>query len=344
MTLPSRRRTVVAPSPAAPPDPPPACAQFDQAEPLTAVPGTPGPTPGRWPAAPEPSGRLSTAAELTPLAGVEPAALADPLRFSQRVRQGFGRGAASYESQARLQQAVAWRLAHLCRDLPLLEGPRADLGAGSGLLSRALLAQGGLAAEQPPQQIDLCPELLGRNPLAGPAPRPWDLNRGLPPQLEGAALLASSFALQWLDDPITQLAGWIRHLAPGGWLALALPVAGSFPAWMAAARAAAVPCSALDLPEAGGLIAAAEAAGLQLRHCRQLRFSQADADGLATLRLLRALGATASRQPPLRPGQLRRLLAHWPPLPLRWEVLLLVGHRPWAAAPPVSAGANGGLS
>lgn len=255
------------------------------------------------------------------------------LPFSGRVRQGFGRGASSYEAQARLQQGLAWRLGRLCRTLPLPAGPCADLGAGSGLLSRALLAQRP-SLNQPPLQLDLCPELLARNPLAGPATTPWDLNRGLPPALQGAGLLLSSFALQWLEDPAAQLGHWVSRLAPGGWLALAVPLAGSFDTWRAAARAASVPCTALPLPEADGLIEAAIRAGLELRQAQRLRFSRAPRDGLATLRLLRALGATASRQPPLDAGQLRRLLAHWPPAPLRWEVLVLVGRRPGVALLP----------
>ena len=263
------------------------------------------------------------------------AQLGDPAlpAFTGRVRQGFRRGAASYEAQARLQQGVAWRLGRLCRDLPLPAGPCADLGAGSGLLSRALLAQRPSLTE-PPLQLDLCPELLARNPLAAPATAPWDLNQGLPPQLQDAGLLLSSFALQWLEDPAAQLAHWAGRLAPGGWLALAVPVAGSFDTWQAAARAASVPCTALPLPRAEVLIEAVLRTGLELRQAQQLRFSRAPGDGLATLRLLRALGATASRQPPLDAGQLRRLLAHWPPAPLRWEVLMVVGRRPGAPLAP----------
>ena len=253
--------------------------------------------------------------------------------FTGRVRQGFGRGAASYEAQARLQQGVAWRLGHLCRDLPLPAGPCADLGAGSGLLSRALLAQRPSLPELP-LQLDLCPELLARNPLAASATAPWDLNQGLPPQLRESALLVSSFALQWLEAPAAQLAHWAGRLAPGGWLALAVPVAGSFDTWQATARTAGVPCTALPLPRAEVLIEAAICRGLELRQAQRLRFSRAPREGLATLRLLRSLGATASRQPPLNAGQLRRLLAHWPVAPLRWEVLVLVGRRPGAARLP----------
>ena len=256
-----------------------------------------------------------------------PTALAAPEQaFTDRVRQQFGRRASSYESQARLQQGVAWRLARLVRELPLPQGPIADLGAGSGLLSRALLAQRPELAAQPPHQVDLCPELLARNPLAGSLP-PWDLNGQLPDQLDRAALLVSSFALQWLATPSARLRDWCGHLAPGGWLALAVPVAGSFGAWQEAAAAAGVPCTALPLPRAEELVAGA-ADQLDLHRSQRLRFSRPNCGGLATLRLLSQLGATASPHPPLSPGQLRRLLAHWPErAPLRWDVLVLLGCR-----------------
>jgi malonyl-CoA O-methyltransferase len=239
--------------------------------------------------------------------------------LSDQVRHHFGRRAAVYEAQALLQRAVACRLGRLCRDLPLPAGPRADLGAGSGLLSRALAAQGLL-------QLDLCPELLQRNPQQPHLV--WDLNDGLPSPLQGAALLASGFALQWLDDPASQLAQWCRALAPGGWLALAVPTAGSFPQWRRAAAAAGVPCTALDLPAADRLVQAAAAAGLHPHHSPVLRFSRPARSGLATLRRLRDLGAGSSRVAPLNPSQLRRLLHHWPPsAPLSWDVLLLVGRK-----------------
>ncbi len=259
-----------------------------------------------------------------------PAATGDRT-FTARVRERFSRRAATYDSQARLQRAVAWRLAGLARTLPLPAGPLADLGAGSGLLSLALVERRPELAQRPPLQLDLCPDLLARNPLVqqahGRALPPWDLNQPLPPQLSAAALLASSFALQWLDQPASALAHWCERLAPGGWLLLALPVAGSFRAWRQAATAASLPYTGLPLPEADTLASVA-AERLGLCHNQRLRFSQAGMDGLATLRLLGGLGATASRQAPLGPGQLRRLLRHWPSgAPLDWEVLVLIGQR-----------------
>ena len=100
----------------------------------------------------------------------------------------------------------------LCRQLPLTEGPCADLGAGSGLLSRALLQHHPQLPQRPLLQLDLCPELLSHNPLASggtgtAAGIVWDLNDGLPEGLRQAALLGYS-ALAITDR--CSLAGVVR--------------------------------------------------------------------------------------------------------------------------------------
>jgi malonyl-CoA O-methyltransferase len=254
--------------------------------------------------------------------------------FSQHVRHLFGRQAGHYNGHAKLQQAIAWRLARHCLSLPLPPGPWADLGAGSGLVGQALQAQAIQEANTKAKanplllQVDFCPELLACNPIAkGQGALLWDLNAGLPRELQQPALLTSSFALQWLDDPIQQLELWCSALRPRGWLAVAVPTAGSFPQWHQAAATAVVPFTGLALPNAKGLIAAARR-HLQLHTCQELRFSQPCRNGITFLRDLRQLGATASRQKPLHPSQLRRLLQHWPAGgTLAWEVLVLVGQR-----------------
>ncbi|MFM7361702.1 MAG: methyltransferase domain-containing protein [Cyanobacteriota bacterium] len=277
----------------------------------------------------------------------------EPVSFSQRVRQAFGRHVAAYEPQARLQRGIAWRLASWAqnhgwghssrRRQPLPQGPGADLGAGTGLVGRALEAWR-IPLPAPLQQLDLCPEALARN-SSGPT-FPWDLNQGLPPQLQGAALLTSSFALQWLDTPTEALTRWGELLAPGGWLLLAVPTAGSFPQWRQAAQRAGVPCSALTLPRAEALLHAGARGGLEIVRSQVLTFSpQRPASNtpapLAALRALQAIGAGTSRQPaPLTPGAWRRLLAAWPQGgQLSWEVLLLLaqkrqGWAPTPGAPP----------
>jgi malonyl-CoA O-methyltransferase len=244
------------------------------------------------------------------------------------VRERFGRRAQAYRQHARLQRAVAWRLAHLlarCTGEAPPCGPAADLGAGSGLLGEAL-HEHGLAG--PLLQLDLCPELLAANPLARRHGHClWDLHAGLPAELRGAGLLCSSFALQWLEQPAAQLELWCGHLAPGGWLALALPTAESFPQWHRAAERAGVPFSGLALPASAPLLAVADQ-HLELRHGQLLRLSPSQGDGSHFLGSLRAIGAVGSRAPRLGTAELRRLLQHWPSGEgITWTVLLLIGRR-----------------
>jgi len=251
--------------------------------------------------------------------------------FSQRVQRCFGRSAAAYPSQARLQAAVAERLAGLLHTLTPVPaaGIRADLGAGSGLLARAIERRLG---GPPLLRLDSCPELLHQDtgPTPSPPQRLWDLNNGLPPELQGAALLGSSFALQWLEQPQGQLQLWCNALSPGGVLALAVPCAGSFGLWRQACQRAQVPFTGLELPEAEPLIQQA-GARLTLLRAQRLRFSRPNHGALAFLRQFKAIGAQASRGPRLSRSQLRQLEQHWPlQLPsLSWEVLVLVGiHTP----------------
>lgn len=265
-----------------------------------------------------------------------------PLPFSQQVRQAFGRRVAAYEPQARLQRSIAWRLAgwaqHHGWGQSLPQGPSADLGAGTGLVGRALEAWR-IPLPGPLQQLDLCPEALARNG-SGPT-LPWNLNQGLPAQLQGAALLTSSFALQWLDAPTKALVHWGDQLAPGGWLLLAVPTAGSFPQWRQAAQRAGVACTALELPRAEALLQAAARGGVETVRSQVLTFSHQPHSGASTplgaLRAIQAIGAGTSRKAaPLPPGAWRKLLAAWPQGgQLSWEVLLLLAQK---SAPPAHPG------
>ncbi len=247
--------------------------------------------------------------------------------FSEAVRGCFSEGARLYPSRARLQAAVAQRLAGLTarQGVRFPPGPLADLGAGSGMLSRSLekaLGQG------PWLRIDACSALLEQGAGENAALIHWDLNQGLPANLQQPAALASSFALQWLERPEQQLGTWCEQLQPGGWLILGVPTSGSFPLWHQAAAQAGVPCTALELPCAQRLIDCAQHR-LQLHHAQVLRFSRPNRGGLWFLQQIKAIGAQASRSPKLNAGQLRRLLRAWPgpQQAIVWEVLVLLGQK-----------------
>ncbi len=204
-----------------------------------------------------------------------------------------------------------------------------DLGAGSGNLSRALTGQ---RPGLDPLLVDNCPELLAEAAAPASRCRRWDLNAGLPPEAREAALLLSSFALHWLQAPEQQLRHWCEQLRPGGWLALAVPLEGSFASWHQAAERADVACSALPLPRQGDLLAALPP---QCRPQRQqrLRFSCRYPSAMAFLAELKRHGVNGSASAQLSPSELRRLLKHWPMqeqdqgVSLNWDLLLLLARR-----------------
>ena len=235
--------------------------------------------------------------------------------------------AAAYVREARLQQGVARRLAALWRCTlahRLPPGPRLDLGGGAGALAMALARRGC----PPLQVVDRSVPLLRL--ATGLQGCPWDLERGLP--VAEPALLASSFALHWLKQPLASLSQWCQALRPGGQLLLAVPTAGSFASWRQAAHQANVPWTRLPLPSAQDLQEVL-AAQLGLHHCRLLQRRQGWPSALAFFRHLKRLGLTGSGAGRLGPGQLRRLDRCWPRGPqgkvaVEWEVLMVVARKP----------------
>ena len=239
--------------------------------------------------------------------------------------------AAAYVREARLQRGVARRLATLWRYTMahrLPPGPRLDLGGGAGALALALARKGC----PPLEVVDRSVSLLR---LATGLPvRPWDLERGLP--VAEPALLASSFALHWLRQPLASLGQWCGALRPGGQLLLAVPTSGSFTSWRQATRQVDVPWTGLPLPAAQQLQEVL-AARLQLHHCRLLQRRQGWPSALAFFHHLKRSGLTGGASGRLGPGELRRLDRCWPRGPqgrviVEWEVLMVVGEKPTKCA------------
>ena len=243
-------------------------------------------------------------------------------------RRAFASAAPTYAKEARLQQAVAWRLAQLCQSLPLPPGPVLDLGAGPGNLAAALRRQ---RPELHPLLLDDCAELLAEATAPSEQRLLWDLNCGLPEAAQGAALLMSSFALHWLEAPLVQLELWARALAPGGGLARLVPEGGSFQGWRQAALGAGVTCTALVLPQAQELIETVEGQ-LQLHSSKRLRFTRPYGSPLQFLRELKRLGVHGGGRQPLAVADCRQLLRHWPQqtsngIKVNWDLQLLLAQK-----------------
>lgn len=229
-----------------------------------------------------------------------------PVIRPDQVLERFSRAAPTYAGDAQLQRAMAWRLAQLCRHCSIRRGLWADLGSGTGHLAAAL------EAAHPGQQVirlDGSAAMLNSHPHGTRTLR-HDLSRGLPDWSEPPQLLASSFVLHWLPDPAQQLRRWVDALPKGGWLALAVPVDGSFPQWQHAARAADQACTALTMPVREQLIAALPDGVVQRDEC--LSFTQHAANPLRLLRPMSSIGASVTNAGRLSPGQWKAVFRAWP--------------------------------
>ena len=180
------------------------------------------------------------------------------------------------------------------------------------------------------ERIDGSPSMLARSSRPDHT-QLWDLNQPLEGWDDPPTLIASSFCLHWLSDPGTRLQHWYECLAPGGWLIVALPIEGCFPQWHAAARQAAVPCSALQFPTSEALLASLPKQ--RIRQQQELSFSEQASHITDLLRPMQTIGAGTSTRSALNVKQWRRLIAHWPErssegqVRLTWLIQLLVIER-----------------
>ncbi len=146
----------------------------------------------------------------------------------QGIARGFSAAAAHYERWAAPQRTIAEALATLLPET-LPPGPILDLGCGTGLLT-------GLLIERYPGHkvvgVDVAPAMVEACRAKWPdtAIAEFILDDAEQFSAEGPwALVASSCSFQWFEHPTEDLCRFGGHLAPGGFVALAVPVQGSLP-------------------------------------------------------------------------------------------------------------------
>jgi len=254
--------------------------------------------------------------------------------------KAFASGADIYAKNAKLQQAVAWRLAKYCQNLIIPEGLTWDFGAGSGHLAAALEKQKKILSMI---LVDECKELLDQSEVASMRKLEWDLNQGVPPEAIGAALIASSFALHWLKDPEGQIKQWGEAIAPGGWLAITVPIQGSFRSWHRAAEIAGVKCTGITLPIGAELIKSLRQVA-EIKEHKILRYSKQYNSGLEFLKEMKWMGTNGGATGKLNQRELRKLNNYWLENPnngsaskgehnkstkitINWDILLIIAQK-----------------
>lgn len=257
--------------------------------------------------------------------------------------QAFRKEAKNYAKNAKLQQAVAWRLAKHCQNLEVPDGTVWDFGAGTGHLARALENQ---KKKFCALLVDECKELLAESNFTSMRKIEWDLNQGVPPMAKGAALIASSFALHWLDDPVEQIKQWGEAIAPGGWLAVTVPIEGSFESWHIAAEIAGVKCTAIKLPNWIEITKSIHKIAEIKKH-KIIRYSKRYNSGLEFLKEMKSMGTNGGAIHTLSQKDLKKLNNCWPQetskkmqqkgqsreankITINWDIMLVIAQKPMA--------------
>ena len=244
--------------------------------------------------------------------------------WSTQVNKNFNAAALSYEESASIQKNTALKLAKICSNYSIKNGLWVDLGTGTGLLAKSLE---NLHPNQPVVRLDNSQKMIDQHSEKS-IKKLWDLNNGLPEWSEKPNLLASSFVLHWLDNPQNLLRQWFNSLSLDGWIALAIPIKGSFPEWYEAAEKANLTCTAVDLPSYDSLIRVVPKKSILYNKIEVIKQTEKRATSL--LKSMVKVGAQSSKKEQLSVSDWRHLLSFWPvshkdkKVSLSWSIQFLL--------------------
>ncbi len=222
------------------------------------------------------------------------------------VNKNFNEAALNYNESAAIQKITALKLAKICSHHPIKNGLWVDLGSGTGLLAESLET---LHPNQEVLRLDNSKKMIDQHSEKSHK-QLWNLNDGLPSWSEKPNLLASSFVLHWLDNPQKQLKDWFTYLSSDSWIAIAIPIKGSFPEWYEAAAKANLTCTALDLPSNDSLIR--DIPNQNILHNKVEVITQTAKKATSLLKPMIKVGAHSSQKKQLSISDWRQLLSVWP--------------------------------
>ena len=244
--------------------------------------------------------------------------------WSSQVKENFNEAALNYNESASIQKSTALELANICSHHSIKHGLWIDLGSGTGLLAKSLED---LHPNQYVMRLDNSKKMIDQHPEKS-VKQLWDLNDGLPKWSEKPNLLASSFVLHWLDNPQKQLKKWFNSLSLDGWIALAIPVKGSFPEWYEAADKADLTCTALELPTYDSLIRVVPKQSILYNKIKIIKQTAKKVTSL--LKPMIKVGAQSNKKEQLSISDWRHLLSFWPisnqdkEVSLSWSIQFLL--------------------
>ena len=162
----------------------------------------------------------------------------------KKINNNFNKAAHYYSNYSVVQKHFANKLLLIIKELEPQIGPWIDLGAGTGYLAD-LLEKNFMNINV--MRIDFSPNMLKENKKHSKTIL-WDLNNDLPPYVNNASLMISSFCFHWLNEPEKKIREWFNRLVPGGFLIVLFPNNKSFPEWKDTCRKNNLDYSGLSLP------------------------------------------------------------------------------------------------
>ena len=164
--------------------------------------------------------------------------------WNKKINNNFNNAAQSYSNYSLVQKYFANKLVHIIKELEPQIGKWFDLGAGTGYLAD-LLEKNFMNIKV--KRIDFSPNMLKENKKNSQTIL-WDLNDDLPPSINNASLIISSFCFHWLNEPEKKLRKWYERLLPGGLLIVLFPNNKSFPEWKDTCKRNDIEYSGIALP------------------------------------------------------------------------------------------------
>ena len=164
--------------------------------------------------------------------------------WNKKINNNFNNAAHSYSNYSLVQKYFANKLVHIIKELEPQIGKWFDLGAGTGYLAD-LLEKNFMNIKV--KRIDFSPNMLKENKKNSQTIL-WDLNDDLPPSINNASLIISSFCFHWLNEPEKKLRKWYERLLPGGLLIVLFPNNESFPEWKDTCKKNNIEYSGIALP------------------------------------------------------------------------------------------------
>ena len=164
--------------------------------------------------------------------------------WNKKINNNFNNAAHSYSNYSLVQKYFANKLVRIIKELEPQIGKWFDLGAGTGYLAD-LLEKNFMNINV--KRIDFSPNMLKENKKNSQTIL-WDLNDDLPPSINNASLIISSFCFHWLNEPEKKLRKWYERLLPGGLLIVLFPNNKSFPEWKDTCKRNDIEYSGIALP------------------------------------------------------------------------------------------------